>query len=122
MLSRADILGADDLPREVVAVPEWRGDVTITTLGAADRFALSRWLVAASSEAFEDVAHLLALTLIDDSGARLFSEDDVKALLSKNPTVILRLYHVAVRLNRLGDAEVEKAKGESEPSRSPDTA
>jgi len=37
MLSREDILGADDLERELVYVPVWRGEVFVSCLTGGER-------------------------------------------------------------------------------------
>jgi len=48
------------------------------------------------------IRHLLALTLIGDDGARLFSDDDVDLLAEKSAVVLQRIFTEAQALNGLG--------------------
>lgn len=117
-LNRESILAAQDIKRERVPVPEWGGDVFVAVMPGADRW---EYEVAADRarkraranghEANDDVTRLLATVLVDEQGARLFTEADVKALGEKSGVVLARLFRVAIRLNGIGDAEVERIEG-----------
>ena len=66
MLTKESILKADDLPKELVEVPEWHGQVWVSTLtkalgdksaAALDRcFAVAQRLNGFSSDDVEDLA------------------------------------------------------------------
>jgi hypothetical protein len=122
LLTRAAILEADDLPRERVPVPEWGGEVLVARLAGSARFAFHQYQAGLPTDSFDHVAHLVALTVVDEDGVRLFTEEDVKALNEKSAAALLRVFRAALRHNRLGDTEVDAAKGESGPSRSSATA
>jgi hypothetical protein len=111
-LSRETILGMMP-PKEIVPVPEWGGTITITAMSIVDRLDYERWAGSLGKESTEDIAGLLAFTIVDDSGHRLFTVEDIKTLEKQSAAVILRLNKIALRLNKLGDAEVTAAKGES---------
>lgn len=113
MSLREQILAANDLPRERVTVPEWGVDVWVRTLTGRERDAFE---AAVFQTKGKDVqvklenarANLVARCLVDESGARVFTDGDVAALGGKSALVLSRLYDVASRLNGLGDKEIEE--------------
>jgi hypothetical protein len=111
MLSREDILNADDLPYEDVDVPEWGGTVRVRGLTASER---DRWEAMTYLDAKGNVvtpqdirAKLVAFCCIDGAGARLFSEDDIAALAGKSARAMNRVWAVASRLSAVMAADVE---------------
>ena len=54
-------------------------------------------------------APLLALTLVDETGKRLFTIDDVEALRAKSAKVLDRLTRIALRVNGMSDEAQEEA-------------
>lgn len=123
ILTRDEVLKAEDLVRETVAVPEWGGDVVVRTLTGAERDAhdlLGFQAIEAAKERGEDpryvtsknvMARLLAFALCDETGARLFTVADLEALGAKNGAVIDRLYKVADRLNAVTARAVDALAG-----------
>jgi hypothetical protein len=105
ILDKDQILAAEDLKTEVVPIPEWGGDVIVSEMSAADS---ERWLM----EAFDDegkptrrkapTVQLAARCIVDESGQRVFSEEDIEALAKKSPKAIGKVFSAAVRLNGLG--------------------
>jgi hypothetical protein len=59
----------------------------------------------------EYVTHLVALALVDEGGQRLFSDTDVVALGKKSGVALTRVFRAAMRLNAIGDTEVERLQG-----------
>lgn len=111
-LSAADIKAATNLPTEDVSVPELGGMVTVRGLSAADRdeFERQMWVQRGKNREFnlKNVrARLVALSLVDDAGARLFTDDDVDALGLVRADVMDRLFSTAQRLSGLRDKDVE---------------
>jgi hypothetical protein len=88
---RSQILAADDLPREAVAVPEW-GGVTVWV----------RTLTGTERDRFET------------QGARLFADGDAGALGKKSSKALDRLLEVAMRLSGIGAKQQEEAEKNSE--------
>jgi hypothetical protein len=88
-LSKADILGASDLPTASVNVPQWGGDVQIRTLNGVEREELEKRIqrfkqtsgVSAKS-AVRAVA--VVMSAVDDNGQPLFSDVDTEALALKS--------------------------------------
>ncbi|WLQ15649.1 hypothetical protein O5O45_06930 [Hahella aquimaris] len=114
-LNKAQILSAQDIECVDVDVPEWGGTVRVALMSGAarDDYEGSLIRLAADGTAQRDLtnirAKLVAVCLVDDNGERLFSESDVKALGAKSCAALDRVYHVAARLNRLTQGEVEDA-------------
>ncbi len=112
LLDREAILGAKDAHQEVVNVPEWGGNVCIRAMSGAERDDFRAAIEGAETSLvgkFE--APLLALTMVDEEGKRLFSIDDVEALRAKSATVLDRLAQIALRVNGMSaEAQEEAAK------------
>lgn len=106
-LGKDDILGAQDRPTERVHVPEWNGEVLVRTLSGSERDAFE--VVAQKGK---DVrASLCAACIVDESGERIFSNDDVKALGAKSSVALDRIFWVALRLNKVSESDVEELEG-----------
>lgn len=113
-LSRDAILGADDLKKEVVRVPEWGGDVLIASMTGEARDAWEQSLVGAKKGEvnMRNVrARLLAYAAVDEKGERLFSDADAEKLGKKSAKALERCVKVIQRLNALTDQDLEEAKG-----------
>lgn len=115
-LSKEQILSADDCKRRTVAVPEWGGDVLVSTMTGTARDAWEQSLLIRKNGKTEPNmenmrARLVAATLVDDEGKRLFTDDDVSALGKKSAAALERVCKVAQALNGIGEAELEELKG-----------
>jgi hypothetical protein len=106
MLTRDQILGLDDLPREEVAVPEWGGSVYVRALTGGERHELSKLL----GQGDVTSAAIVALFAVDAQGSRLFTEADVEALEAKNGAALDRIVAAALRFNTLTEDSVEAGK------------
>ena len=110
LLGRDAILGAKDAYREIVPVDEWGGSVCIRAMSGAERDEFRAAIEGMETSLvgkFE--APLLALTLVDEEGKRLFSIDDVEALRAKSATVLDRLARIALRVNGMSEEAQEEA-------------
>lgn len=113
LLSRAEILKSNDLPTREVHVPEWNGTVRIRSLTARDRDEIDTALYTAQKEgrpAPENIRALyVAACVVDESGTRIFNDEDVMALGQKNGTAIDRIYTAIMELNKLKPEDIEEA-------------
>ncbi|GAC1475640.1 MAG: hypothetical protein NVSMB9_28520 [Isosphaeraceae bacterium] len=119
MLSKAQILAADDLRRDVVEVPMWGGSVHVRTLRLSERLALEKALADAPVNA---LAILVAASVCDDQGVLLFSPDDIPALEAKSVEALSILAPAITRLNKITTSDVEelaKNSGPTPPNASP---
>lgn len=118
LLTREQILEADDLKSEVVPVPEWKGSVRVRTMPGTVRDAYE---VEASRDRDAAVANmragLVARCIVNELGVQLFTARDIEALGKKSGVALDRVARVAQRLNRMSDKDIEELKGNSEPSR-----
>ncbi len=116
MLNRNDILGAADLKTADVEVPEWGGTVRVRMLTGMERDQLAASIVM-SADGKADMtgyrARLVAFTVVDDDGNRVFMDDDVGALCGKSSAALDRVFAASSELNKLGAGSVEDARGNS---------
>ena len=109
MLSKDAILKADDLPKELVDVPEWGGSVYVRTLRGNERDHSEQSLVGKKQKtSLENVrARFAVLTICDENCTRLFTDGDAKALGEKSAAALDRVFAVAQRLNGFSQDDVE---------------
>lgn len=116
ILNRTKALQAQDLNSERVTVPEWEGDVLIWQMPEKRRNEFDRWNKAQCDK--EDYslfnARIVADTAGDESGALLFTHDDIPALIEKSCVVLRRLAAVALRVNRMRKEDDEDGAKNSE--------
>ncbi|MFS1524753.1 hypothetical protein ACL7TT_11655 [Microbulbifer sp. 2304DJ12-6] len=114
LLSKTEILGADDLLYEEVAVPEWGGTVRVRNLTGGERDQFEAYCVSAGQNGVGGLnkvrATAVSLTVVDKNGERLFTEGDVEALNKKSGAALDRVFTVAQRLNKLSEADIEELK------------
>lgn len=113
LLSKAAILAAEDLPTEVVDVPEWGGAVMVRGLSGRERDAFEADVqeirgksVSVNRQNFR--AKLLTRCLVDEDGKRIFGPDDVAALGAKSAVAIDRVMEAALRLSGMGATDVQE--------------
>jgi hypothetical protein len=71
MLNKEAILEAGKVKTKTVEIPEWGGEVIIRQLDASELLSLTNDV---------DGSMTAALSVVDESGARVFSDDDLPAL------------------------------------------
>lgn len=128
-LTKEQILAAEDLPVEKVAVPSWGGDVYLRTLSGLEREAWEKETVnvhfftdregnqkqrtEVRRELFR--AKLLAKTIVGEDGAPLFSShEDLIALAGKSAKVLESLFDRSLEMNGLTKKELQEMEKNSE--------
>lgn len=116
VLNRDAILQANDLPTERVEVPEWDGEVIVRGLTAAERDQFEQSIVETRGKDtrvnLRNIrAKLVALTVVDEEGNRIFRDEDVELLGRKSATAINRIFEVAQRLSGLRPEDVDELAG-----------
>ncbi len=111
ILNKAEILAADDRKRELVEVPEWGGSVYVTQVTASERTRLERLMLDDKGRPLptEEINRVItmgmcALCIVDETGGKLFTLDDINALGEKSANAVLRVYDVVDRLNGISPA------------------
>lgn len=116
LLSKDDILSADDLKAADVPVPEWGGTVRVRTMTGSARDEYEQVILNSRSgkkdENIENIrALMLVFTLVDDDGELVFSRDDVDALGKKSVKAMDRVFAKAAELNAMRDEDIEELAG-----------
>lgn len=116
ILTKEEILTFDDLVREVVNVPEWGGNqVIVRCLTGQERDELESLVVKEKEDGTRNTdlsdfrARLVALSVINENGERMFTIEDVKLLTKKSAKALDRVFNVAERLSALRNRDEEKA-------------
>ncbi len=110
ILNKDQILAAEDLPFRDVDVPEWGGIARIRTMtgGERDAFETSIYDTDGTGVKLNRTdfrAKLLSKVLVDDKGARLFTDKEISQLSGKSAKAIQRLFDVAQEINGISKAE-----------------
>ena len=127
LLTRQEILSIRDIRTETVFVPEWGGAVKIRALTGKERDA---WETALFQIDGKNVkmnkenlrAKLVALTVVDEAGQRLFTEADVEALGSKSASALDRVYQASQKLSGLTPDDIKEMEKNLETDHSDSTA
>lgn len=111
-LTRDQILAADDIPTEVIDVPEWGGQVKLKGLTGAERDRFEQDSVQGKGKdtrmnILNIRARLVALCIVDESGKRMFNKHDIEALGKKSAQALDRVFTAAQKLSGLSDEDVE---------------
>lgn len=115
ILSKEQILKAEDLKRETVPVPEWGGEVIVRTMTGAERDAFEGEITAKKGVNRDNIrAKLLARVIIGEDGKRIFDDNEIADLGDKSSSVLDRLFGIAQRLNGIGAKDVEEMEKNSE--------
>ncbi len=112
VLTREQILEADDLPRELIDVPEWGegAQVYVATLSSYDKDQFEASILGKNGgqNLVNIRGRLAAATVVDEKGQRLFDDKDASKLGKKSCAALDRVFDVARRLNRMADEDVEE--------------
>jgi hypothetical protein len=117
VLNREQILGAKDRPQLILTVEEWGGDVMLTALSVSDRATiLGEWArigtlhkdtLSAADALLKTQLMLVALSITDESGAPLFTVEDITELARKSGDAIGKIADAAVTLNKFAVSATE---------------
>lgn len=113
LLTREEILGANDLAYRDVPVSEWKEGafVRVKAISGSERDEYEGFVAGDRKSGKLNTrnmrARLLVLALIDEDGKRLFTINDLESLGRKNAAVIDRLYDVATELAGISKSEEE---------------
>lgn len=111
MLTREQILAADDIRTERVDVPEWGDFVFVRVVSAAQRDAFEASLQDDPKANIR--ARVAALALCDESGELMFTAAEAEALGRKSYPALDRVFRAAIRLNAIREQDVEELEKNS---------
>ena len=122
LLSKKQILEAQDQKIIEVDCPEWKGTVRIKSLTGAERDAFEDSIMGERDKAgTREVvmknlrAKLVAMAAVDKDGNPLFTSGDVLALGQKNAAALDRLFTIAQKLAGITKDDLEEMVKNSEP-------
>lgn len=111
LLTKDQILNADDLKSEIIDVPEWSkdGQVRVITMSgfARDRFEAGITGKNGGSNFVNIRAKLAAATIADEAGNLIFDEGDIVKLGNKSCAALDRVFAASQKLNRMSQEDVE---------------
>ncbi|MGH0031740.1 MAG: phage tail assembly chaperone [Myxococcota bacterium] len=130
-LSLDAIKRAPDINFRDVPVPEWGGTVRIRSLTASDRAKFDAKLLTVRQQmrigqsvddqelSIEHHAHqarvlLVTLSLCDENGSRIFTDEQTEIVGAKGSAAIARIYEAASELNGMSAKAKAALQGESE--------
>lgn len=114
LLTRDQILNANDLATEQVPVPEWGGDVIVKALSGRERDAFEATIAGERRGKrvemnLENIrARFVAACVVDEHGQPLFYPSDVELLGEKSAAALQRVFNVGQRLSGLSDQDMEE--------------
>lgn len=110
ILTKDEILQADDIRKEEVKVPEWGGSVWVKTMSGKERDQFEAGIISGKGQ--RDLrnlrAKIVSVSVVDESGKRLFSSEDALGLGDKSAKALDRVFSVAQRLSGLTPQDVEE--------------
>lgn len=110
LLSKDEILTADDLDTEDVPCPEWGGDVRVRALtgGERDRYEMKAALSRKDGTDMDFRTEMVVRTIIDEEGNRLFTDKEMSRLAAKSAAPLDRLFDVVRRLSGMEEEATEE--------------
>lgn len=117
-LTKGEILGSKDIEPVDFEVPEWGGWVRIMPLNGEQRDAFEASTFDRQGRKIklklENLrARLVAWSLVDDAGNRIFNDTDVLALGKKSARALDHVYDKCQELSGLTEEDVEELTGNS---------
>lgn len=113
ILTKDEILSAQDIKTEEVEVIEWGGSVLVRGLTALERDRFEASVISQHGKSVKVKmegarAKLASLTIVDEDGKRIFSQADLAKLSGKSAGALNRVYNVAARLSGITDEDLEE--------------
>jgi hypothetical protein len=126
LLTKQQIIDADDLETVEVEVPEWGGSVLVRPLTAKQRGQFTATLVdqrqGGRTLRLQDIQiRLCGLSIVDQDGKRMFSDTELAILGGKSSAALQHVFEVAQRLSGLSEEQVEELAGNSDETPSEDS-
>lgn len=111
-LTAEQITAAKDFRIEPLEMPAWGGTVYVRSLSLRDGRVFQSVSASAAQGTFniDDMVKIVAVTLCDADGRRLFSDDNIEALVEKGLDNIRVVFDKAVQVIGLTKSGVDEEK------------
>ncbi len=107
LLTKEQILGADDLKNDTVEVPEWGGAVKVRSMSGAEAEKYSETVSEEGRSGVANIALLISMCAVDGENKPLFpDEEDLKALAEKDINVLNAVATACMKVNGFDQEEV----------------
>ena len=121
MLSKDQILKAEDLRKQKVAIPEWGGDLFVREMTAKERDDYRRDLDSGKDKLTGASALLAVRVIVNDKNERLFEDKDAPELAKKSASALDKVLEAALSLSGLNAQDIEELEKNSESGQSEDS-
>jgi hypothetical protein len=122
VLTKEQILSADDIKTETVLVPEWGGDVIVRGLSGVERDAYEMAVYRPDGKLTNNPrnirSQLVARSCVDENGKRLFTSLDAEQLGKKSGAALDRVFEVAAKLSGIRKEDIEEIAKNSQDDQS----
>ncbi len=113
LLSKDEIFAVDDKDFETVPVPEWGGEVRISSITGTQRDDFEQSLILERGKDrktnLRNVrAKLIVLCAVNEDGSKMFTDDDIRRLGRKNAKPLDRLFDACQKIAGLSQEDVDK--------------
>ena len=123
LLTKEQILKSPDLKTETVKMPEWGGKVIIKAMTGTQRDAFEQSIAIDGKIDLNNIrAKLCALTIVDETGTRVFSDADIAALGAKSAKALDRVFSHSQKLSGISPDDVKELEKNSGAVQSGDSA
>lgn len=108
LLSREAIFGIQDVPVQVIDVPEWGvgAQIKIKAMSIKEQIAYEK-AVSGKKDESDIIFNMLILCCVDDNNKQIFSSSDIALLQEKSSSAILRIFNACLKLNSLDTGGIE---------------
>jgi hypothetical protein len=112
MLTRDQILESNDIQEQIVDVPEWEGSVKVRGMTGQERDQFESEVMDNKGKSvklnWQNIrAKLIARTVVNGDGSRLFTDQDVRLLGKKSAAALDRVFEVSQQLSGITKQDVE---------------
>lgn len=111
LLTKEQILAADDIQTRDVEVPEWGGTVRIAMMSgrARDLYEASLYKNKDNDSTFDNLrARFLSYCVVNEEGNLMFAPNDLVELGKKSAAALDRVFSAASELNGTSESEMEE--------------
>lgn len=96
-----------------VHVPEWGFDVFVRVLTVGERDAYENlWLSRGKGGVQDFRSEYLCRVICDESGNRIYTDQDVKEISSLDGSILTRIFDIAASHNKLTETDIRELAGE----------
>ena len=112
-LTADSIFAAEDFNYADVECPEWGGTVRVRSLSGGQRSVITQRIQVKETDELEEL--LTVMGVVNEDGARIFTNKDIEALKKKSNAPISRIAKKIMEISGIGNADeaVNEAKKNS---------